>query len=104
MDRFVDKANEIGRSDIVDELGTAWQAYSDNPNSGKAAADMGVAMVMARHDLFPKKCLQNRICPNCMFEQPKVLLVMSTMQGKVHQCWYDESVFADPDFIYQGRN
>ena len=82
MDRFVDKANEIGRSDIVDELGTAWQAYSDNPNSGKAAADMGVAMVMARHDLFPKKCLQNRICPNCMFEQPKFFLSCPQCKGK----------------------
>ena len=82
MDRFVDKANEIGRSDIVDELGTAWQAYSDNPNSGKAAANMGVAMVMARHDLFPKKCLQNRICPNCMFEQPKFFLSCPQCKGK----------------------
>ena len=82
MDRFVDKANEIGRNDIVDELGTAWQAYSDNPNSGKAAADMGVAMVMARHDLFPKKCLQNRICPNCMFEQPKFFLSCPQCKGK----------------------
>ena len=82
MDRFVDKANEIGRSDIVDELGTAWQEYSDNPNSGKAAANMGVAMVMARHDLFPKKCLQNRICPNCMFEQPKFFLSCPQCKGK----------------------
>ena len=82
MDRFVDKANEIGRSDIVDELGTAWQEYSDSPNSGKAAANMGVAMVMARHDLFPKKCLQNRICPNCMFEQPKFFLSCPQCKGK----------------------
>ena len=82
MDRFVDKATEIGRSDIVDELGAAWQAYSRNPNNGKAAANMGVAMVLARHDLFPKKCLQNRICPNCMFEQPKFFLSCPQCRGK----------------------
>ena len=82
MDRFVDKATEIGRSDIVDELGAAWQAYSNNPNNGKAAANMGVAMVLARHDLFPKKCLQNRICPNCMFEQPKFFLSCPQCRGK----------------------
>ena len=82
MDRFVDKATEIGRSDIADELGAAWQAYSNNPNNGKAAANMGVAMVLARHDLFPKKCLQNRICPNCMFEQPKFFLSCPQCRGK----------------------
>eukprot|EP00434_Breviolum_minutum_P029208 symbB.v1.2.025835.t2/scaffold2536.1/size76742/1 len=43
---------------------------------------MGVAMVMARHDLFPKKCLQNRICPNCMFEQPKFFLSCPQCKGK----------------------
>ena len=82
MDRFVDKATEIGRSDIVNELGAAWQAYSSNPNNGKAATDMGVAMVLARHDLFPKRCLQNRICPNCMFEQPKFFLSCPQCRGK----------------------
>ena len=82
MDRFVDKATEIGRSDIVNELGAAWQAYSRNPSNGKAAANMGVAMVLARHDLFPKKCLQNRICPNCMFEQPKFFLSCPQCKGK----------------------
>ena len=39
-------------------------------------------MVMARHDLFPKKCLQNRICPNCMFEQPKFFLSCPQCKGK----------------------
>ena len=82
MDTFVDKATEIGRDDIVNELGAAWQAYSRNPSNGKAAADMGVAMVMARHDLYPKKCLQNRICPNCMFEQPKFFLSCPQCKGK----------------------
>ena len=47
MDTFIDKATEIRRDDIVDELRTAWQAYSTNPSNGKAAADMGVAMVLA---------------------------------------------------------
>ena len=82
MDTFVDKATEIGRNDIVNELGAAWQAYSRNPSDGKAAANMGVAMVMARHDLYPKKCLQNRICPNCMFEQPKFFLSCPQCKGK----------------------
>ena len=82
MDRFVDKATEIGRTDIVNELGDAWQEYSRNPGNGKAAADMGVAMVLARHDLFPKKCLLNRICPNCMFEQPKFFLSCPQCKGK----------------------
>ena len=82
MDTFVDKATEISRDDIVDELRTAWQAYSMNPSNGKAAADMGVAMVLARHDLYPKKCLQSRICPNCMFEQPKFFLSCPQCKGK----------------------
>ena len=56
--------------------------YSRNPGNGKAAANMGVAMVLARHDLFPKKCLQNRICPNCMFEQPKFFLSCPQCKGK----------------------
>ena len=60
----------------------AWEAYSNNPNNGKAAADMGVAMILARHDLYPKKCLQNRICPNCMFEQAKFFLSCPRCKGK----------------------
>ena len=82
MDRFIEKATEIGRQDVIDGLKEAWQAYSGNPSSGKAATDMGVAMVLARHDLFPKKCLQNRICPNCMFEQPKFFLSCPQCKGK----------------------
>ena len=82
MDTFIDKATEIRRDDIVDELRNRMQAYSTNPSNGKAAADMGVAMVLARHDLYPKKCLQNRICPNCMFEQPKFFLSCPQCKGK----------------------
>ena len=82
MDEFVGKAKEIGREDVAEELIEAWEAYSNNPNNGKAAADMGVAMVLARRDLYPKKCLQNRICPNCMFEQAKFFLSCPRCKGK----------------------
>ena len=82
MNGLVTIAEQKGRTDLVNEMQENWKTYSSNPMDGNAATAMGAALVIARHELRPKECAVNRLCPNCMFKVPKNLMRRPQCHGE----------------------
>ncbi len=81
LDKLIQKARDLGKEEIIEELKTRWEAFHSNVNSGIAAAELGASITIARHELFPQACQRTRLFPNRMMESSNTLLFCPQCKG-----------------------
>ena len=81
LDRMIAKARELGKDEVVEELKLRWKDYNNNPSDGNISAELGAAIAIARHELYPATRKTSRMCPNCMIDLPTSLLFCPQCKG-----------------------
>ena len=74
VDRLITIAREQGKAELVEELKERWIEYSNDLNNGYVGAELGAAIALAAHELYPSTRGISRVCPNCMIVLPASLL------------------------------
>ena len=87
VNKYVQKARDLGRDEIIEELKKRWESYNLNVDDGVVAAELGASLALSRYELFPDICCQTRLCPNCKMEPPSVLLYRP-VQRRFREQWY----------------
>ena len=83
VDRLVTRARELGNDELVDELKDRWAEYCSNDlSNGYVGAELGAAIAMAVHELYPSTRGISRVCPNCMIDLPASLLFCPQCNGE----------------------
>ena len=82
VDRLVTRARELGKAELVDELKERWVEYSNDLNNGYVGAELGAAIALAAHELYPNTRGFSRVCPNCMIDLPASLLFCPQCKGE----------------------
>ena len=78
---MITKARELGKDELIEELKSRWDDYNSNPGDGYVAAELGAAIAIAGHELYPGTRKTSRLCPNCMIDLPTSLLFCSQCNG-----------------------
>ena len=81
LDRMITKARELGKDELIEELKSRWDDYNSNPDDGNVSAELGAAIAIAGHELYPGTRKTSRLCPNCMIDLPTSLLFCPQCKG-----------------------
>ena len=81
LDRLITRAQELGKVELVDELKERWVECSNDLSNGYIGAELGAAISLAAHELYPNNRGISRVCPNCMIDLPTSLLYCPQCKG-----------------------
>ena len=82
LDRLITRARELGKVELVDELKERWEEYNNDLSNGYVGAELGAAIAMTAHELYPNTRGISRVCPNCMIDLPTSLLFCPQCKGE----------------------
>ena len=82
VDRLITIAREQGKAELVEELKERWIEYSNDLSNGYVGAELGAAIALAAHELYPSTRGISRVCPNCMIVLPASLLFCPQCNGE----------------------